>query len=49
VAGRLAEHCYFHGPYFCPHPPRFDPTWLNSTTAPWALTPNLAWLQSFTG
>jgi hypothetical protein len=48
VADGLAEHCYFEGPYFCPRQPPFDPTWLNSTTAPWALMPSLAWLESFT-
>jgi hypothetical protein len=49
VADGLAEHCYFHGPYFCPREPPFDPTWLTSATAPWALTPNLDWLESTTG
>jgi hypothetical protein len=48
VADGFADHCYFHGPYLCLRQPPFEPTWSTSTTAPWALTPNLAWLESFT-
>lgn len=49
LADGLSEHCYFWGPRYCPTPPPFDPTWLHSTTAAWALAPNLAWLASHTG
>ena len=52
VATRMADHCYFMGGTgwsSCTPDPPFDRTWLTSTTAPWALRPNLEWLRRRTG
>ena len=48
VADGVADHCYFHGggggAWGCKVNPPFDPTWLTSSTQPWALEPSLNWL-----
>jgi hypothetical protein len=52
VANGKADHCYFMGAdgyTSCSPTPPFDPTWAASTTAPWALGPNLDWLWTRTG
>jgi hypothetical protein len=54
VANGKADHCYFMGAdgyssCTVAGTPPFDPTWLTSTTEPWALQPNLAWLRGHTG
>src|SRR3954451_13491878 len=49
VANGLADHCFFMGGSdwtSCTPTPAFDPTWLTSTTEPWALQPALDWLPS---
>jgi hypothetical protein len=52
IAVRAANYEYFMGAdgyTSCSPDPPFDRTWLTSTTAPWALGPNLDWLRRRTG
>jgi hypothetical protein len=47
VADGYSDHYYFHE-WRPAYSPPFDPTWIGSTTAPWALQPNLDWLRRLT-